>query len=129
MTRDRRDSMSLTSLYRALVCCDLANVVPNSATVTRDYPILHFGSAVCTGFQEPRDEPGERGRLAGAEFDRPAQCRRDEAEARHLLRRVGALGGAGAQALENGAAKLLSNHPADDIDGADQRGAARKPAQ
>src|SRR5215472_7922111 len=69
--------------------------------------------------EEARNEPGERWRLAGAELDRPASCHRYEAEARHLLSGIGALGRTRAQTLENGATELLNDDPADNVDGAD----------
>ena len=76
-----------------------------------------------------RNEAAERRSLAGAELDRAAQRHRDKAEPRHFLRGVGAFGGAGADPFEDGAAELLDDHATDEIDGADQPGAARQPPQ
>src|SRR5271165_5386839 len=64
--------------------------------------------------EKARNEPGERGCLTGTELDRPARRHRQEAETRHLLRRVSALGDTCAHVL---------------IDGADQPGTACESAQ
>src|SRR5271166_495051 len=79
--------------------------------------------------EKARNEPGERGCLTGTELDRPARRHRQEAETRHLLRRVSALGDTCAHVLQDGAPELLGDHPADDIDGADQPGTACESAQ
>src|SRR5262249_36086250 len=79
--------------------------------------------------EKSRNEAGERGHLAGAELDWPARRHRDETQARHLLRGIGALGGVGAQAFKESATKLLNDDSTDDIDGADQARAADNPAQ
>ena len=73
--------------------------------------------------EETGNKPGELGHFTGAELDRPARRHRYEADTRHFLRRIRALGSTGAQPLENRTAELLNDDPTDDINGADQPGA------
>src|SRR5215472_1150743 len=100
-----------------------------SSDTTLRMPRRGSAGAVESALEEAGDEPTQRGNLAGLEVDGPAQRHREDAEARHLLRCIGAFGGAGAEPLEDGAAELLNQYAAHEIDGTHQPSAADEPAQ
>src|SRR6516225_3455283 len=124
MSKERRDNMRLTS---RLGCFIRANVMP--LRVLRQALSNASARSLPVRLKKARDEAAQRRDFARPEVDRPAQRHRDYAEAGHLLRGIGALGGSGAEPLDDRAAELLRDNSADEVDGADHSSPARQPTQ